>query len=657
MRPNRIRRGVGFDSAFVPDMILRSVCVAAVLVLTGHVEVRAASRYLDDLVAQARDAGLAEDPAWRTLGHYRPDLLGGGWHSLIDSAGFFLAADGKHDPAAELEATLRAFFASPSDDPDQQHPQCAYIARYRWLDSRLRFDPDRLPEQTCARFTTWSETIDAASATLIFPAAYLNNPASMFGHTLLRFDRPNQSEQTRLLSYAVNYGADTGTDNGLLFAVLGLTGGYPGTYSVEPYYSLVKRYSDVENRDIWEYQLDFSKAEVERMLAHLWEMRGHHSDYYFFDENCSYQLLFLLDVARPTLNLVDDFALHVVPIDSVRAVLERKDLLRRTVFRPSRQTRIRHNLAALDPPERTLVQRLAAAEIDPKQKAVEDLSPSRRAAVLELAEAFVTYQMETGDLERDAAAARAWSLLAARSRIDVEADQPPVAVPETRPDQGHGSARLALGLGTRDGRFFQFLRLRPVYHDDLDPSGGYVPGAGIEFMDVELRHYREGAAVTLDQVTVVGIRSMAPKNELIRPVSWKLKFGLERMRVEASGEEGALAAFIEGGAGMGYAVGERDIWSATLDLGVSGGEDCAATCSVNVGPALSLTWPFADRATLSAEGRFQLRFGDETDSRYQLRVGQSYGFTRNIAIKLEAGLEDEGAGPQSEFMSSLNWYF
>ena len=150
---------------------------------------------------------------------------------------------------------------------------------------------------------------------------------------------------------------------------------------------------------------------------------------------------------------------------------------------------------------------------------------------------------------------------------------------------------------------------------------------------------------------------MAPRNELIRPISWKLKFGLERMRVENRGEEGALAAFVEGGAGVGYAVGERDIWSATLDLGVSGGEDCDATCSVNVGPALSLTWPFTDRATLSADGRFQLRFGDQTDSRYQLRIGQSYGITGNLAITLEAGLEDEGGGPQSALLSSLNWYF
>ena len=41
-------------------------------------------------------------------------------------------------------------------------------------------------------------------------------------------------------------------------------------------------------------------------------------------------------------------------------------------------------------------------------------------------------------------------------------------------------------------------------------------------------------------------------------------------------------------------LGSDDIWSATLDTGLSGGEDCERTCSVNLGPALSLLWPLSD---------------------------------------------------------------
>ncbi len=658
--PDRTYRGdcSGFGPAVFhqPIRALLFLMVLMAMIWLGAGEARASADYLDQLITKARTLKLAAHPAWYALGHYRPDLLGLERRSLVDSEDFFLAANGKFDPVSELEATLTAFFAPPV--ATGQHPQCAFIARYRWLKSRLDFDRSRLPEQDCPDFEVWSEAIDATSATLILPAAYLNNPASMFGHTLLRFDRSNQTEETRLLSFAVNYGAQTGTDSGILFAFLGLTGGYRGTYSVEPYHNLVKLYSAIENRDIWEYQLSFSTAEVDRMLAHLWEMRGHHSDYYFFDENCSFQLLFLLDVARPSLNLADDFALHVMPVDSARSVLGRSGLLRQTVFRPSGETKIRHGLATMTTTERELVQDLAADRMTPEQVLSAGLPQPRHAAVLELAEAFVTHQLKTGDIERDAAAGRAWSLLAARSQIDAKADLPSVPVPWTRPDQGHGSARAAFGVGVREGRSFQALRLRPAYHDTLDPGGGFVPGASIEFLDVELRRYGGDRKLRLEEFTALGIHSMTSRNDLIKPISWKLNAGLERLRIENTGEEGALVAAAEIGAGLTYSVaGTSAIWSALLEGGITGGEDCDETCSINAGPALSLLWPMTDRATFSADGRYQVRFGEEVNDRYGVRLGQSYGFTRNLAVKLEAALENEGGGAQSELLSSLNWYF
>ena len=177
--------------------------------------------------------------------------------------------------------------------------------------------------------------------------------------------------------------------------------------------------------------------------------------------------------------------------------------------------------------------------IQPDDIDAADLPPARRAAALELAETFVTHQMETGDLGRDEAAARALKLLTVRSRIEEKSDLPPIESPETRPDQGHESARAGIGFGLRDGRPFSSFRLRPAYHDDLDPSGGYVPGAAIDFLAFELRHYKGADTPLLETFTGIGIRSMSPRNALIRPISWHLNAGLERMRVKDTDEEGA----------------------------------------------------------------------------------------------------------------------
>ena len=65
----------------------------------------------------------------------------------------------------------------------------------------------------------------------------------------------------------------------------------------------------------------------------------------------------------------------------------------------------------------------------------------------------------------------------------------------------------------------------------------------------------------------------------------------------------------------------------------------------------------SDRATFLARGRYQLRFGERTRDRYELRLGQSLGLERNLALKVEAGLEDEGSGAEQTFVTSLDWYF
>ena len=126
----------------------------------------------------------------------------------------------------------------------------------------------------------------------------------MFGHTLLRVDAKDQTRHKELVAFAINFAAEPETDdNPALFAIKGLIGSYPGRYTVMPYYRKVREYNDIESRDIWEYKLKLNEEEVNRVLLHLWEMQRAEFDYYFLDENCSYQLLSLLDVAREDLSL------------------------------------------------------------------------------------------------------------------------------------------------------------------------------------------------------------------------------------------------------------------------------------------------------------------------------------------------------------------
>src|SRR6185503_11289882 len=110
----------------------------------------------------------------------------------------------------------------------------------------------------------------------------------------------------------------------------GLTGGFPGRFYVMPYYVKVQEYSNIESRDLWEYQLALSPEQVRRLVMHAWETRSTHFDYFFFTRNCSYYLLTLLEAAAPELHLIDQFPGHVIPSDTVRAVLKQPGLVVRT---------------------------------------------------------------------------------------------------------------------------------------------------------------------------------------------------------------------------------------------------------------------------------------------------------------------------------------
>jgi hypothetical protein len=259
-------------------------------------------------------------------------------------------------------------------------------------------------------------------------------------------------------------------------------------YSILPYYEMVKKYSDLENRDIWEYELNLDRMEIRRLVMHIWELRQAYAEYYFIDENCSYQLLALLEVARPQLDLTRHFQWWAIPVDTVRSVIEQKGLLARTVYRPSARAAVDYRLRRLDSHKRDLAYDLALGKRAPNDPELAKLSPERRAALLESAYDYLQYRFLAGYEKRDLAAPRLLALLRARSEIPGKADVPPVPQPQTRPDQGHGSTRAAFGIGSADGKKFVEVRLRPALHNLLDPQEGFLPGTEIDFLDVALRY-------------------------------------------------------------------------------------------------------------------------------------------------------------------------
>ena len=562
--------------------------------------------------------------------------------SQAESAAFFRAPDGKTNPRAELIATLASFFDPSPVLPDGEPAQCAFPARYHWLKTQLQFDAARLPEQQCADLQEWMDAIAPRALTLVFPEAYMNNPASMFGHTLLRVDTGAPGERKDLLAYAINFAAETGHDGGVTFAWKGILGYYQGFFSIRPYYETVQVYGDWESRDIWEYGLNLSMGEIDRLLRHVWELRSVAFSYYFFDENCSYQLLSLLQVARPATRLMDRFhAPWVIPVDTVRVTVEEAGLVGEVRFRPSAATVLEHRARQLSAAQQRLALEVAAGTLEPTDAQLAALSDDERAAVLEVAYDDLRHTYLAKNISREASEGRARRILIARSQIPVTGfPGPPPPAPAVRPNEGHRTARVTLAAGGLDSRFFLEVRARPAFHDLMDPDGGYTRGAQLNFLDVAARVYPDDAEARLEHFTLVDIVSVSPRDRFLKPISWKVNTGVISRMIPRSGLPHAdlLERYLwrgNGGAGLAVEPWPRTLAytfvEATADAGSHLANDYA------VGPGGSAGVFFAPRSDRWKEHLFaqvtRYTLGDN-DTAVRYGLDQRLTLTPQTALQL-----------------------
>ena len=592
--------------------------------------------YRDELIRRAADLKLADTRYWRLLLHCRPNAPGKGCTSAIDDPTFFLATNGKTDPQAELEATLLAFFSTDEKDNAAQPAQCAYIARYQWLKSVLMIDERRLPSRRCDQFQEWLADLNPAGLTLVFPSAYMNNPASMFGHTLLRIDQRGQTEQTRLLAYSINFGAKDTDTNWVNYILSGVGGGFRGYFFIKPYYLLVKEYGDVEDRDIWEYRLHLTEPQLTRLLMHVWELQDSYFDYFFFSENCSYQLLPLLEVANPELSLIKHFPAWTIPADTIRLLVAQPGLVSDIAYRPAPSTEIRRRSASLSASERRMVTSFLRDPTTLTAEEVTRVPPPRLALTLEQAIAYAQYQQAKEQKQRiEPEHSLLHSLLVARNRLAVSSPTVPATPFATQPDVGHNSLRVGVGMGWRGEDWFEEITARAGYHDLLDPSPGYTPDAQIEVLALSLRRYHRQHRFRLDRLTLVNAISLSPIEPLFFAPSWKGQAGLHTLNRKRCRYCQNFA--VNGGLGLAAQTQwlGREVYFFFPEVAVNVSRALAHDHRIGAGGTLGVLLHLSDHWKVMLSGT-HLRYplGD-TGQETQGMIGQQYSFHRNWGVRLE----------------------
>lgn len=573
------------------------------------------------------------DEAWLALGHYQKG------ESSIDSPNFFLSEDGKTNPSAELQATIELFQGNDTAK------QCLFPARYLYLQKKGLVQK-AFPK--CEEYDQFKADLQPKDVTLLFTDAYMNNPSSMFGHTLLRIDTKRKG--TQMLAHGANYGAFTGEEGGAAYALKGLFGLYFGGFTVKPYYDIINTYNNIENRDIWELTLNFSQAELDFMVAHLWEIGQTQSRYYFFSRNCSYMLLEMIDAVKPQLKLAQQFKAWVIPLDSFKLVARKEGLVKEINYRPSRQNKIKHRYKMMTDAQRKVYRKAIQAK---DYHLSDDLPMAQKADVWETAYQFVQYQWVAKKLELKDYRQQSFDVLRARSGFKDKGSIAELSEGKN-PIRAHESKRLVMGAGERNGEMFEKLELRPAYQSLTDNDYGLIKGAQINFLNQEWRYYNERDKLVLHEFDILNIRSISPIDVMFKPTSFQLDLNVNRWQNPSDESEHYVGSFMVGGGGA-FDFSENLCLFALVNnrLGYGGGiaHNSYGALSLDLGFLFSWNnWRalFEIEPQIATQKNFQqIKYNGEIN----------YIITKDWSIALGGEFIDANGKNTQEYSLGLRYYF
>ncbi len=568
---------------------------------------------------------LAFDTTWLKLGKYEIRGFGSDrYESAVLSDEFFLAADGRTNPQGELEATIAAM-SQPLDGDPNEHAQCRFPARYLWLQRQAQLPG--VADIACPSFEEWVFGEATDSISIIFATGYLGNPASYYGHTLLKFNSSTRRVTSDLLDVTVNYGAIVPPNAGRIsYLYNGATGGYKAGFSHIEYYYHDYNYGELELRNLWEYELNLSQDEVDFIMAHSWELLGREFVYYFFRRNCAYRMAEIVEIVDG-IRIIPAQRPWTVPQSVVSmadgATRGGEPLVASVRWHPSRQSVFYDSYRKLNKPEQDALQELVANS--GRSSALEALPVDGQQRVVDAAIDYYGYLMPRDEPPGSELSQRYREMLAKRFTLPGSARSEPPQ-PELGPEKDRAPGYLSAGFvhNSEAGNGVS-MRIRPAYYDVLDSSISHVPNSElsmgeviVDVLDGDVR-VREASLFRVEAVNgaISGLPGDAGR-------SWRLGLGVYE---QFPGCEDCLVARFEGDIGRSMPFFGNSTIGAYIGGAAQDNRNNYGNLFARASAYINAT--LSDRMTLSARYEYRYHFdsvmeGEDVvsfNARYELSQG------------------------------------
>jgi len=479
---------------------------------------------------------LAKDPVWLTLLHYEKHPLLNTYKSSVITSAYFLSPNGRTSPSQELAATIAALEAATTNTDTSV--QCRFPARSLWLSKKLNKTYSHSPAE-CKAWQEWAGLESVDSLSMVFAAGHMKSPASYFGHNFLKINNNTLSGGNHLLDQTINFGAEVPPNEiGVTYFYNGIFGGYSAIFERQQFYRHLKQYGEEDLRDIWEYVLDLEPDEVEFIIAHLWELQNHKLTYYFFRENCAYQIAKLLGFATPA-QLVPRYMPWTMPYNVFANLAEAKigdrKLIGKILYHPSRRSKFHQGYFSLTSEQKKLVN----GAVTQSEGTIENNTPFDSESFNGLAEqqqiaivdTLIDYQEFRLRVDPDDAMAKAEKkeLLIKRFGYppgkSTTENKHSLNPPHAAQRPGYAAAgkitNSAFGNATE-------LRLRPAYFDFLYQDIGRKSGGNFTLLDTSLLVHDSSISLrTLDLINITNLSASITGLPGDSALSWHVRLGFD----------------------------------------------------------------------------------------------------------------------------------
>ena len=613
----------------------------------------AQSSILEELYQQSEALALHENPTWLGLIHVQTpeDSIN---DSDIISTDFYLSTSdtsslGLSQP--ELRATLK-LFVSEWEEGLTPSGICKYPARYFWLSQNLNF-PFQEDFSSCESLSEWIDFNKLDSISILQVGSYLSNPASTFGHVLIRLNSTPTIEEQGLFDPAINFGARVPeNENSVFYIAKGLTGGYNAGFTTQEYYLEDLVYSGSEQRDIWDNRLNLTTEQEILVAAHLWELKEAQFKYYFLNQNCGYRVAEVLETVTGV-QILPQRQKWFPPVNLFIALENSTNphtglpLIENTSFIASPQRKLYENFEKFSPSQQDILNEYiknGSSAFDETVFNSDFYKDQEKVLLLNFLIDYNNYQFIGADKSvQQSLNDEKERLIRMRFGLPAEDFNYSTGNIIASPSQGSSPARFSLAyrLNNSDADSYD-LSFSPFYYDSLGRHSDL--GSELIFLNTTIESSEDNGTINLSKLELFRVQKLkihTPQIAGESRLSWRVSAEIEN-ETEC---RGCLNGNITGGLGFGAALTNTLSVFAFTDIAYSG-----LYSGFGVSPSINLNYNGEKHGfSLKVEKPF---FDNQSDLPTELMAEYRYRFSRNIEI--QAQIEDSS---NTQFILGASYFF